>query len=176
MITEFKSRLTIFLFSIAHCLAPAPLKHLMVLYKYVYCYYYWISLSYTESHTRFAHSQLTAISSAIEHLLQIRDAILTCTRKPTHKRVHLTVLFPEVPWWAGTRKVIPIWILLTKETVSGSGISWDICKSAPHSKQITTPAPQHSIFTGRMPFLLPNQWHQSTEGSSQLNILHRTNN
>jgi len=39
-----------------------------------------------------------------------------------------------------------IWILLEHETVSGSGISWAICKSAPHSRQITTPAPHHSVF------------------------------
>ena len=32
------------------------------------------------------------------------------------------------------------------ETVSGSGISWAICMSAPRSRQITTPAPQHSVF------------------------------
>ena len=38
------------------------------------------------------------------------------------------------------------WILLKQETVSGSGISWAICKSAPHSRQITTPAPHHSVF------------------------------
>jgi len=30
--------------------------------------------------------------------------------------------------------------------VSGSGISWAICKSAPHSRQITTPAPHQSVF------------------------------
>ena len=30
--------------------------------------------------------------------------------------------------------------------MSGSGISWAICKSAPHSRQITTPAPHHSVF------------------------------
>ena len=48
--------------------------------------------------------------------------------------------------WAGTRKVKPIWILLKQETVSGSGISWDICKCAPRSRQITTPAPHHSVF------------------------------
>ena len=30
---------------------------------------------------------------------------------------------------ASTRKVKPIWILLKQETVSGSGISWAICKS-----------------------------------------------
>jgi len=30
--------------------------------------------------------------------------------------------------------------------VSGSGISLAICKSAPRSRQITTPAPHHSVF------------------------------
>jgi len=33
-----------------------------------------------------------------------------------------------------------------QETVSGSGISWAMCKSAPRSRQITTPAPHHSVF------------------------------
>jgi len=48
--------------------------------------------------------------------------------------------------------------------VGGSGISWAMCKSAPRSRQITTPAPHKSVFTGRMPFLPPNQQHQSIEG------------
>jgi len=30
--------------------------------------------------------------------------------------------------------------------VCGSGISWAICKSAPCSRQTTTPAPHHSVF------------------------------
>jgi len=47
--------------------------------------------------------------------------------------------------------------LLEQETVSGSGISLAICKSAPHPRQIIMPA----FFTGRMPFLQPNQPHQS---------------
>jgi len=68
--------------------------------------------------------------------------------------------------WASTRKVKPIWTSLKQETVSGSGISWAICKSAPHSRQITMPAPHNSVFTGRMPFLLPNQQRQSTEGTN----------
>ena len=76
----------------------------------------------------------------------------------------LTAHFSELPGWAGTRKVKPIWILLKQETVSGSGISWAICKSAPRSRQITMPATHHSVFTGRMPFLPPNQQRQSTEG------------
>ena len=82
----------------------------------------------------------------------------------THTHTRLTALFPGPPRWAGTRKVKPIWILLKQETVSGSGISWAICKSAPHSRQITTPAPYHSVFTGQVPFLPPNQQCQSTEG------------
>jgi len=33
--------------------------------------------------------------------------------------------------------------------------------SAPCSEQTTTPTPHHSVFTGRMPFLPPNQQRQS---------------
>ena len=76
-----------------------------------------------------------------------------------------------LPRWAGTRKVKPIWILLKQETVSGSGISWAVCKSARRSRQITTPATHHSVFTGRMPFLLPNQQRQSTEGRDKSNTI-----
>jgi len=36
--------------------------------------------------------------------------------------------------------------LLQQETVNGTGISWTICKSAPRPRQITTPAPHHSVF------------------------------
>ena len=35
-----------------------------------------------------------------------------------------------------------------QETVSGSGISWAICKSAPRSRQVTTPAFHHSVICG----------------------------
>jgi len=67
--------------------------------------------------------------------------------------------------FVSTRKVKLIWILLKQETASGSGISWDICKSAPRSRQITMPASHRSVFTGRMPSLPPNQQRQSTEGT-----------
>jgi len=36
--------------------------------------------------------------------------------------------------------------LLEQETVSGSGISWAISKSAPHPRHITKPASHHSVF------------------------------
>ena len=64
----------------------------------------------------------------------------------THTHTRLRALFPGLPGWGGIRKVKPIWILLKQETVSGSGISWAICKSAPISRQIATPAPHHSVF------------------------------
>jgi len=58
--------------------------------------------------------------------------------------------------------------LLEQEIVSGSGICWAICKSAPHPRQITMPASHHSLFTGRMPFLPPKQQRQSTGGKSKI--------
>jgi len=42
-----------------------------------------------------------------------------------------------------------------QETVSGSGISWAVCKSAPRSRQINMPAPHHSVFYRGCPFCRP---------------------
>ena len=72
--------------------------------------------------------------------------INVCTCITTHTHTRLTALCPGLPGWASTRKVKPVWILVKQETMSGSGISWAICKSAPHSRQITMPAPHHSFF------------------------------
>ena len=92
------------------------------------------------------------------------SAISNTDQLKQHTHTRSTTLCPGLPRWAGTRKVKPIWILLKPETVSGSGISWAIWKSASRSRQITMPAPHCSVFTGRMPFLPPNQKCQSTEG------------
>ena len=58
------------------------------------------------------------------------------THTHTHRHTRLTALFPWLPGW----------ILLKQETVSGSGISWAIWKSASRSRQITMPAPHQSVF------------------------------
>jgi len=84
----------------------------------------------------------------------------------THTHTHLTALFLELPRWAGTRKGKPIGILKKYETVSGSGISRAMCKSAPCSRQITLPAPHHSVFyrPDALPAALPTaskHWRQS---------------
>ena len=87
----------------------------------------------------------------VRHLLADSPVInllqrVICPAVCSNTYVRLTALFPGLPRWAGTRKVKPIWILLKQETVSGSGISCAVCKSAPRSRQITTPAPHHLGF------------------------------
>ena len=74
-----------------------------------------------------------------------KNALYTCRIRTAHTHP-FNGPCPGLPGWAGTRKIKPIWILLKLETVSGSGISWTICKSAPRSRQITMPAPQRSVF------------------------------
>ena len=95
----------------------------------------------------------------------------------THAHTHtrLTALCQGLPGWASTRKVKPIRILLKQETVSGSGIRWATCKSAPRSRQITMPAAHHSVFL--QPDALPaapNQQCQSTEGNSSSYNINQT--
>ena len=80
------------------------------------------------------------------HVIFQFKACNTGTCLHTHLHTRLTALCPGLPRWAGIRKVKPIWILLEQETVSGSGISWAIRKSAPCSRQITMPALHYSSF------------------------------
>ena len=99
-------------------------------------------------------------------------------RRHTHPHTRLTALCPGLPGWAGTRKAKQIWILLKQETVSGTGISWAICKSAPRSRQITTPAPHHSVFyrPDALPATQPTvskHWRRQLLNGLQF-ILHRT--
>jgi len=60
--------------------------------------------------------------------------------------------------------------LLEQQIESGGGISWAMCRSAPRPRQITMQAP-HQSFTGRMPFLPPNQQLQITKGMHTTSIL-----
>ena len=73
-----------------------------------------------------------------ERECKLAPVITSATNKHTHTHP-FNGPFPGLPRWAGIRKVKPIWILLKQETVSGSGISWAVCKFAPRSRQITTP-------------------------------------
>jgi len=86
----------------------------------------------------------------------------------THTHTGLTALFPGLPGKAGTRKVKPIWILLKQETVTGSGISWAMCKSASHSRPCQYPTTR--FLQAGFPFLPPNQQRQSTEGKYHFKV------
>jgi len=75
-------------------------------------------------------------------------------------------LFPGLTGWAGTRKVKPIWILLKQEAVAvASAGPYASLHLAPDNHASTPPL---SFFTGRMPFLPPNQQCQSTEGNNYI--------
>jgi len=80
---------------------------------------------------------------------------------------------PWLPEWAGTRKVTPIWILLKQETVSGSGISWAICKSASRSRQTTTPAPHHSSILQFLQARCPSYRPTNSVKALKAQYLHR---
>ena len=94
---------------------------------------------------------------------QIKDLYFQQHTTHTHARMHTHT---HTHTLNGPLSGKIIWILEKQETVSGSGISWaTICKSAHRFRQITMPAPHHSVFTGQMPFQLPNQQCQSTKGT-----------
>jgi len=68
-----------------------------------------------------------------------------------HTYIHTYIHLFNGPFSGTTRvsryqKGKTIWIILKQEAVSGSGISWAICKCAPCSRQITMPAPHHLVF------------------------------
>ena len=89
----------------------------------------------------------------------------------THTHTRLTALFPELPRWAGTRKVKPISILLKQETVTWQ---WhqlghmQVCTLLQTDNRASTP--MLCFFTGWMPFLPPNLQHQCTEASAILDL------
>ena len=91
-----------------------------------------------------------------------------CTAWYTHTRTHnhLTALFSGLPGWAGTRKVKPIWICWSKRqwvAVASAGpyASLHFTRDRQPRQHPTT-----QFFTGRMPFLPPNQQRQYTEGQA----------
>ena len=103
---------------------------------------------------------LSDISRSLSHGVYTLEPAV----RHTHTHTRLTAPCPGLPGWAGTRKIKPVWILLEQETVSGSRISWAICVSTSLQTDNHASTPLLSFFTGRMPFLPPNQQCQSIEG------------
>jgi len=83
--------------------------------------------------------------------------------KPWLRDTHLMASFSRTTGVSRHHKGISFWILMKQEMMGGSDISWTTCKfSAPHSREITIPAPHHSW---RMLFLMPIQQCQCTKGN-----------
>ena len=83
----------------------------------------------------------------------------TCTYAHAHTHNHFTALWTlsRITQVNQYHKAKTNLDLLEQEIVSGSDISWDICKSTPCPRQITCQHPTTQFFIGRMPFLPLNQ-------------------
>jgi len=80
---------------------------------------------------------------------------------PHHNR--FTALFPRPPGWAGTRKLLDF--MVQARINRGRHIDHPAGRHSIQTNQC--PRPPSPIFTGRMPFLPPNQQCQSTEGNNK---------
>ena len=96
--------------------------------------------------TRRDMAPVSTVLALLHSVVINRFLIKLFNTRNTHVHTHLTALYSGTTQVSRYQKGKTIWILLKQETVSGSGISWAICKSAPRSRQITTPAPHHSGF------------------------------
>ena len=87
------------------------------------------------------------------HMAQLMPLPLTVSCF-SNIQIGFTFLVPAHPGSPGQKAVkrvcvcvcAYVWILLKQERVSGSGISWTICKSASWSRQISMQAPHRSVF------------------------------
>ena len=139
----------------AVCVPVCPSASLIIFMTFQYWYYR------KKSHFGSGHVLITLATLRLWLLLLLKKLLLLLLQHPfnglsskttcvsRHQTVNHSGFYWSKRWWGG------------------SGISWTICKSfAPRSRQITMPVPHHSVFTGCMPFLLPNQWRQSTEDNT----------
>jgi len=104
---------------------------IQIMYYYYYYHYYYLT---------------SVVDSWDKNTIDRTCTAKSCPQSDTHTHTRLTALYQGLPMWAGTRKVKPVGIFLKQETLTGSGISWAVCKPAPRSRQITMPAAHHSFF------------------------------
>ena len=104
----------------------------------------------------------------IAKYITIKQLDMTWTQKPATLPRRSSYSKTHTRLTAGTRIMKPIWILLKQETVASAGpyAHMQVCTSLQTDNHASTPPLR--FFTGRMPFLSPNQQCQSTEG--KLNI------
>jgi len=85
-------------------------------------------------------------SCRTDHMINSHDFTKVDNQKLTTHTHTFDGPFSRTTWVSRYQKgKTSVCIVLKQETVSGSGISWAICKSAPRSRQITTPTPHPSV-------------------------------
>jgi len=151
------------------------IKQLLLLIYYTKCVLFCICVAACAPDnfsTFHSHSDAGVISISEKHTAKSICHDITC---PTHTHTHnyLTILCLGLSRWAGTRKVKPIWILPKQETMSGRGISWAICKSAPLSRPITMPAPDLSVLyrLDALPAAQPTALKHWRQHNDKINLL-----
>jgi len=94
-----------------------------------------------------------------------RHAYIIVSSITTHN--HFTALFPGSPGpgWAGARRELLDFMVQGKIN-RGRHIDHPAGRHSIWSNQYLPSPPSPHIFTGRMPFLPPNQQRQSTEGNT----------
>ena len=110
-----------------------------------------LSSNVTVLHSRDIVTDIISISdSADSQTLYSLQLSISRTKQTAQEHQHtLTHTHPFNAALSGTTQVSQYQkgkTNLKQETVSGSGISWAMCKSAPHSRQITMPASHQSVF------------------------------
>ena len=80
-----------------------------------------------------------------QHFSASVRTLITVRQRLTHTRTPFNGPFSRTTRVSRHQKGKLIWILPKQETMSGSGFRWAICKSAHRSRQITIPAPHHSV-------------------------------
>jgi len=82
-----------------------------------------------------------------------------------HYYIHLTDFFQD-NLISRHQKGKPFWVLMMQEMMGGSGISWTICKSAPHTRHITSTPPLSFYRPDAFPTAQPtasNHWRQRND-------------
>jgi len=138
-------------------------------------YYYWAALQYyvcRRADAAYCHRRSSVVCRSVCHSSKPckngwtdRDpARVEDSAGPKYTHNRITALFPGPPAWAGARKLLDFMVL--GKVNRGRHRPTDHPAGRHSIRTNQCPPPSSPIFfTGRVPFLPPNQQHQSTEGN-----------
>jgi len=120
------------------------------------------TITYSLSKNRLQVVQVTVYHQSISQSRLILATILT-----TSHHNCFTALFPRPPEWAGARREL-VDFMVQGEIDRGRHTDHPAGRHSIRTKQCPPP-PSPTFFTGRMPFLPPNQQCQSTKATILIN-------